>query len=101
LIAESLYSQVDNEGNQFLLMDEILDHESDATAVTIANMHVEGNAGANPQLKRTTKGWKLLVLWKDGTSTWVPLKDLKESNPVQIAEYAVGNKIASESAFNW
>jgi hypothetical protein len=41
------------------------------------------------------------VLWKDGTSTWVPLKELKESNPVKVAEYAVGNKIAAEPAFHW
>jgi Reverse transcriptase (RNA-dependent DNA polymerase) len=101
LIAESLYSQVDDEGNQFILLDEILDHKSDSTAITIENMYVEGSDGANPHLKRTTKGWKLLVLWKDGTTTWVPLKDLKESNPVQVAEYAIGNKIASEPAFNW
>jgi hypothetical protein len=40
------------------------------------------------------------VLWKDGTSTWVPLKELKESNSVQVADYAVGNKIATERAFN-
>jgi hypothetical protein len=101
LIAESLYSQVDDEGNQFILMNEILDHESDDNAVTIKDMNVEDNQGSNPQLKRTTKGWKLLVLWKDGTSTWVPLKELKESNPVQVAEYAIGNKIATELAFNW
>ncbi len=54
LIAESLYSQVDDEGNQFILLDEILDHESDSTAVSIENMHVEGSDAANPHLKWTT-----------------------------------------------
>ena len=39
--------------------------------------------------------------WKDGTTSWIPLKDLKESNPVQIAEYAVTNKIAEEPDFAW
>jgi hypothetical protein len=42
--------------------------------------------------KRTTKGWELLVKWKDGTTTWIPLKDLKETNPVELAEYAIANK---------
>lgn len=101
LIAESLYSQVDDEGNQFILLDEILDHASDEKAVKPEDAHVQGTKGSNPHLKRTTKGWKLLVSWKDGTTTWVPLKDLKESNPVEVAEYAIGNKIASEPAFNW
>jgi hypothetical protein len=25
-----------------------------------------------------TKGWKLLIEWKDGMMDWLPLKDLKE-----------------------
>jgi hypothetical protein len=29
------------------------------------------------------------------------LKDLKESNPVEVAEYAVANKIDDEPAFAW
>jgi hypothetical protein len=49
----------------------------------------------------TTKGWKLLVGWKDGTTDWLPLKDLKESYPVQVAEYTVVNKIAEQQAFAW
>jgi hypothetical protein len=42
------------------------------------------------------------VSWKDGSSDWVPLKDLKDAYPVQVAEYAVAkNKIANVPAFNW
>ncbi|KAL7557788.1 hypothetical protein ACA910_013065 [Epithemia clementina (nom. ined.)] len=47
------------------------------------------------------RGWKLLVSWKDGSSTWVPLKDLKASNPIEVAEYAVANKISDQPAFRW
>jgi hypothetical protein len=49
----------------------------------------------------TKKGWKLLVEWKDGLTDWLPFKDLKESYPVQVAEYAVANKIAEQPAFAW
>ena len=49
----------------------------------------------------TTQGWSLLVSWKDGSSDWMPLKDIKDSYPVQIAEYAMANKIVNEPAFNW
>jgi hypothetical protein len=49
----------------------------------------------------TTKGWKLHLEWKDGTTDWLPLKDLKESYPVQVAEYAVANKISEKPAFAW
>ena len=29
------------------------------------------------------------------------MKDLKESNPVQVSEYAITNKIAGKTAFSW
>ncbi len=51
--------------------------------------------------RQTSKGWKLLVSWKDRTSTLVPLKDLKEANPVKFAKYALVNKILEEPAFAW
>jgi hypothetical protein len=38
-----------------------------------------------------TKGWYLKVRWKEGSTTWEMLRDLKESNPVEVAEYAVTN----------
>jgi Reverse transcriptase (RNA-dependent DNA polymerase) len=51
--------------------------------------------------KKMTKGWELLVRWDDETSTWVRLADLKESNPVEVAEYAVLHRINKEPAFRW
>jgi hypothetical protein len=29
------------------------------------------------------------VLWKDKLTSWVKLKDLKESNPIELAKYAL------------
>eukprot|EP00978_Attheya_sp_CCMP212_P041221 scaffold233447_cov64-Attheya_sp.AAC.1 len=52
-------------------------------------------------MKKTTKGWMLCVQWKDGTTTWERLSELEELNPVEIAEYAVGNEIHLEPAFEW
>ena len=57
--------------------------------------------GSNAVHRINTKGWQLLVQWKDRSTIWTPLKDLKESNPVEVAEYAVANKIANEPAFIW
>ena len=41
------------------------------------------------------------VEWKDGSSEWVPLVDLKHSNPLELAEYAVSNQLQEEPAFKW
>ena len=50
----------------------------------------------------TTKGWEFQVQWNDGTSPWVPLKDMKESNLIEVAEYATARSgIQLEPAFIW
>ena len=46
-------------------------------------------------------GWKFKVKWKDGTVTWTSLKDLKEYNPVEIADYVTSRDIVSKPAFAW
>jgi hypothetical protein len=43
----------------------------------------------------------LCVEWKDGSTSWERLADLKESNPVEIANYAVTHGLDSEPAFAW
>ncbi|KAI2490439.1 Reverse transcriptase (RNA-dependent DNA polymerase) [Fragilaria crotonensis] len=100
VIAENLYSQVDDEGRHFAILQEITDHKKDGSALSKDDGFIENRHGQR-RPKLTTRGWKLLVSWKDGTSDWIPLKDLKEANPVEVAEYAVANKIAEEPAFAW
>ena len=51
--------------------------------------------------RETTKGWELLIRWKDGGTDRVALKDIKESYLVQVAEYAVSSRISEEPAFAW
>ena len=43
----------------------------------------------------------MLVTWKDGRTTCVALKDMKESYPVQESEYAVENRVSLEPEFAW
>lgn len=46
-----------------------------------------------------------LLEWKDQWSSsgdWIHLADLKNSYPIEVADYgSVNNKIASEAAFAW
>jgi len=51
--------------------------------------------------KKTMRGWFLLVQWRDGSVSWEKLTDLKASNPVEVAEYAVANRLVEEPAFKW
>jgi hypothetical protein len=64
VIAENMYAQVDDEGNMFQLLLEIMDHKKDGMATDISNSMVT-SANGNMKPKITTQGWMLLVMWKD------------------------------------
>ena len=100
VIAENMFAQVDDEGNRYQLLSEIVDHRTDGSEVTQQDAFVNTQTGTKRR-RETTKGWQLLVEWKDGSTSWVHLKDLKESYPVQLAEYAVQARISEEPAFAW
>ena len=99
IIAEAVYGQVDSKGNTYALIDEIIDHRKDRSAIPKGNGWFKSNG--HMYAKWTTHGWFLCVHWKDGTTSWEKLKDLKESYPVQVAEYADANRILDEPAFLW
>ena len=48
-----------------------------------------------------TQGWKLLVAWKYGYETWTFLKDNKEPNPVEVAEFSKAKGIDDDLEFVW
>ncbi len=100
VIAENMFAQVDSEGHEYEILDEIIDHKKDGSATSKEDGYFTTKSNRQVR-KRTTKGWKLLVQWKSGTTDWIPLSQLKESNPVETAEYARANKIDDEPAFAW
>ena len=99
VIAENMYSQCDIDGNQYLLLDSIIDHRSDQSAVKDHDKYIIVNG--RQYLRKTTVGWKLCVQWKDGSTSWERLADLKESNPIEVAEYSIAANIHKEPAFAW
>ena len=58
-------------------------------------------SNGNKRRKETTKGWEVCIKWKYGSSTWNQVKDVKESFPGQLLEYAVLDQIADEPSFAW
>jgi len=86
IIAENMFSQADSEGRQYMLLAEITDHKRMKYAISIKDGTIQSKNG-NVHKKKTTKGWKFLCQWKDGNEDLVPLKDLKDSYPIQLAEY--------------
>ena len=100
VIAQNMYSTLDENGFSMLVLDCILEHAKDSSAVSKADKYLVTKKG-NKRLRKTTIGWKILVRWKDGTEQWVPLRLLKDNYPVEMAEYAKVNQIDAEPAFCW
>ena len=96
VIAQNMWAQCDIDGNQHLLMKDIVDFKTDEHAVAIADQFITRNGRRH--MRRTTQGWQLCVLWKDGSTSWERLADLKESHPVDVAEFAVSGGIDHEPA---
>ena len=72
-----MLTQVDSDGFTMTMMEGIIDHKRDAdVAVSKAEMYVITSRGQR-RLRKTTCGWKLLVRWKDGSESWIHLKDIK------------------------
>ena len=51
--------------------------------------------------KKTTRGWEILLQWKDGSTTWEAMKDIHAEYPIQFAEYALSKGIDDQPAFAW
>ena len=75
-IAENMFAQVDEEGNCHVLFDEIVEHRCDGNQVKIQDAFSTSTQGKK-QRRPTTKGWEILVKWKDRSTTWIALKDMK------------------------
>lgn len=78
-----------------LSLDEMVDHQIHGWAV-VKDDHWHQQA---MQSEDHTVRWKSLVKWKDGSSSCAPLKDLKESYPIEVVEHAIVNEIAKKPAF--
>lgn len=100
VIAENLWDQCDHDGYDYDLLHEIVGHRSNSNAIKKEDGYYDTPSGTRRRVI-TTKGWQLQVKWETGETSWIALKDIKESNPVQVAEYAVQNNLQSEPAFAW
>ncbi|EJK65517.1 hypothetical protein THAOC_13609, partial [Thalassiosira oceanica] len=101
-IAENLWQQCDAEGNEFTVIREIINHRFDETAIRIGDEKatVTGPDG-DERPAMTTKGLQLEVELNNDATIWVPMADLKYSNPVELAEYAYNNDLLDEPVFKW
>ena len=74
-IAQSMYAQCDPDGNQYLMLDSIVDFCRITTAFCYADQNFVKNGRSYK--RRSTKVWQLCYQWKDGSTSSQKLADLK------------------------
>jgi hypothetical protein len=102
VFAENIYNMVNDDSETEAILDGIVGHRSNQNAVTKDNIHLTING--TKFHRKTTAGWQFEVAFKVESiqsTQWISLKELKKSNPVQVAEYVTAKGVASDPAFFW
>jgi hypothetical protein len=100
VIAENFFAHCDDEAQQHVVLAEIVDHKAYGRASRADDGYVTTKQGRRVA-KKTTKGLKILCQWKDRSTDWMDIRYSKDSNPIELAEYAVANRIEEEHVFKW
>ena len=74
------------------MIDEIEDHRVYKTVFPKIEVTYTTASGLHSN-KQMTRSWEFYVRWKGGSRDWIDMKDLKDSYPVPLADYAVENDI--------
>ena len=108
IIAENMWRSVNDEGYHEDSLHSIINHRFSKNAEKDGYVY---DRHGRKRLRKTTRGVQLLVAIRDGidpdnderkiVKQWCDLKDLKESHPIEVAEYAVTHKIDDMPAFAW
>ena len=73
IIAVNLLAQVDPECFHTNVLEAILDHKRDGTAVPMSSKYLKTKQGRQTQ-RQTTVGWALQIKWTNGSKQSVKLK---------------------------
>ena len=75
VIATNMYAQCDPEGNQYVLLDSLIDFRRSTTFLCYDDQKVTANGRTH--YRRSTAGWQIFCQCKDGSTYWCKLSDLK------------------------
>ncbi len=70
-----MYAQCDVDGNKYLLLECFIDMQKDHTALSLDEQKATHNG--QEYMRRTTLGWYVCCQWKDGSTSWEKLSDVK------------------------
>jgi len=95
-----MYSQCNSEGNQYPLLDTFVDYRRSDKALTMEQQCTTDASGQVRRIKTCT-GWQICCQWHDRSTSWQEVSLLCNSHRVEVAEYAIAQKIDKEPTLNW
>ena len=75
VISDSMYASCDDSGNEYLMMDSIVDYRKSDKSTSISNKKVVHRGQSF--MCRSTVGFHICVQWRYGSTSWKALKDMK------------------------
>jgi len=102
---EAILNQVDEVLYDLILMKDFVGHEWDPSLLDIQekerinNLTNSNNHNRDPYF--TTKVWKICIEWQDGTTSWLPMVDVKNSFTFELAEHVIKNNLQNHPSFSW
>ena len=81
VISAQMYAQCESEVNMYVMLDDLTDHRKSSKALSIEDQKATDSRGRD-MMRHSTAGWKICCQWKDGSTSWEKLCDIKESHRV-------------------
>lgn len=100
VIAQSMYAQCKPRRNTYVMFNSFIGYRGCITALDYTD-HMSKKKDGRTCTRRSTRGWQLHVLFKDGSKQWIKLSVLKASHPLECAEYDVGKNLQLEHDVIW
>ena len=93
VISDNTYYQVYSEVFLHPTLSGILDSDKDTTTAKKGDQYIITKS-IQRCMRKSTIGWNLFIAWKDGSEQHKLLSLMKESNPIEVAEFATDNGIS-------
>ena len=94
IISKPMYAQCNVNRNKYLLLEAFIDHRKNGSALSVEDKKVVLKGFKN--LRKSIAGWDICCKWKDKSTSWEKLSNLKKLDPFQVAKYAIAQGIQHE-----
>jgi hypothetical protein len=82
LIPNAIYDETNDDGYQEVLFEQIIGRDRCIPEPSSMQDDTLTPDNIRKSNKYTTKGWMICISWKDGTSSWHPMSEIKNSYPL-------------------